>query len=82
MVIKLIGVKEFRANMASYALKARQRGWHYVVLSRNEPIFKVTPLSKKEKAVQKLAAEIAEAREDVKAGRVYSVKQVLKHLGL
>ena len=82
MVTKLIGVKEFRQNMASFAAKAKKNGWRYIVLSRNKPILEVKPLSNKEATLEKLAADIAEARADVKAGRVYTVDQVRKYLGL
>jgi len=82
MVTKLIGVKEFRQNMAKYSAKAKKHGWRYVVLNRNVPIFEVKPLSKKDTILEKLAADIAEARADVKAGRVYSAAEVRKHLWL
>ena len=38
--------------------------------------------SRKEELLDKLAKDIAEAREDVKAGRVYSAEDVYKELGL
>lgn len=82
MVTKMLGVKDFRQNMARYAVSARRHGWRYVVLSRNEPIFEVIPLSKKDAVVDKLAEEIAEARADVKAGRVRPMEEVFKSLGL
>jgi hypothetical protein len=82
MVTKLIGVKEFRQNMARYALSARRNNWRYVVLSRNEPIFEVTPLSKKDVILEKLAADVAEARADYKAGRVLTAEQMRRQFGL
>ncbi|MEK7625244.1 MAG: hypothetical protein AAB467_02730 [Patescibacteria group bacterium] len=82
MVTKLIGVKEFRQNMAKYMADGSRYGWRYVVLSRNKPIGEVRPFSKKKATFGKLAAEIAEARADVKAGRVYSATEVRQHLGL
>ena len=82
MVTKLIGVREFRQNMAKYSAQARRYGWRYVVLSRNEPIFEVKPLSKKNTILEKLAADIAEARADYKAGRVYTAEQIRKQFGL
>ncbi len=82
MITKLIGVKEFRQNMAKYSAKAKRNGWRYVVLNRNVPIFEVKPLSKKEAMREKLAADIAEARAEVKAGRARPMEEVLKSLGL
>ena len=82
MVTKLIGVKEFRQNMAKYSAKAKKHGWRYVVLNRNVPIFEVKPFSKKEAIMEKLAADIAEARQQVRDGKVYTMEEVRRHLGL
>ena len=82
MVTKLIGVKEFRQNMAKYSAKAKRNGWRYVVLNRNMPIFEVKPFSKKEAIMEKLAADIAEARQQVRDGKVYTMEEVRRHLGL
>ena len=82
MVTKLIGVKEFRQNMAKYMADGSRYGWRYVVLSRNKPIGEVRPYSKKKATFDKLAAEIAEARASVKAGRVRPMEEVFRSLGL
>ncbi len=82
MVTKLIGVKEFRQNMAKYSAAARRHGWRYVVLSRNKPIFEVKPLSEKDIVLEKLAADIAEARQQAREGKVYTIDEVRRHLGL
>ena len=82
MVTKLIGIKEFRQNMAKYLAKAKKHGWRYVVQNRNVPIFAVKPLSKKEAIMEKLAADIAEARQQVRDGKTIPLKQALKSLGL
>lgn len=82
MVTKLIGVKEFRQNMAKYSAKAKRYGWRYVVLSRNVPIFEVKPFSKKEAIIEKLAADIAEARQQVRDGKTIPLEKALKFLGL
>ena len=82
MSTKLIGVKEFRQNIAAYHKKAVKNGWTYLVLKRNEAIFEVKPIIKKEAALKKLAAEIAEARASAKSGKLYSLGEVRKKLGL
>ncbi len=82
MTTKLIGVREFRQNMATLYAKAKKNNWRYIILNRNQPIFKVEPLSKKDAIIEKLAQEIEEAREDVKKGRVYDFEKVCKELGL
>ena len=78
MTTKLIGVREFRQNMATLYAKAKKNNWRYIILNRNQPIFKVEPLSKKDAIIEKLAQEIEEAREDVKKGRVYDFEKVCK----
>ncbi len=82
MITKLIGVREFRQNISSLYEKAKKNNWRFVVLNRNQPIFKVEPLSKKDAIVEKLAIDVAEAREDIKKGRVYDFEDVCKELGL
>lgn len=79
---KIIGVKDFRQNLAAYYAKGIKNGLQYIVTSRNQAIFEVKPLSKKEAAMRKLAAELAAAEEDVKAGRVHSLENVMKRFGV
>lgn len=82
MTTKLIGVKEFRQNIATLFKQATKNNWRFVILNRNQPIFRVEPLSKKDAIVEKLAMDIAEAREDAKKGRLYDFEDVCKELGL
>lgn len=82
MTTKTIGVREFRQNMTSYYKKALKNDWRYVVVSRNTPIYEVRPISPKVNSLEKLYKDIAEARADYKAGRVYTLEQTRKHFGL
>ncbi len=82
MTTKLIGVKEFRQNVTSLYKQAQKNDIQYVVLNRNQPIFKVSPLSKKDTIIEKLALDVEEAREDVKNGRVFDFETVCNELGL
>jgi len=82
MTTKLIGVREFRQNMAELHKKAKKNNWRFVVLNRNQPIFKVEPLSQKDAVLEKLTMDIKEAREDVKKGRVYDFEDICNELGL
>lgn len=82
MVTKLVGVKEFRQNIADYHKKAIKNGWRFIVLSRNKPIFDVRPLNEKEATLEQLIADVATARADYTAGRVYTPSQARKVLGL
>lgn len=45
-------------------------------------IFKVSPLSKKDIIIEKLALDIKEARKDVKKARVFDFEAVCHELGL
>ncbi len=82
MVTKLIGVKEFRQNIASYHKLSLKHNWRFVILNRNEPIFEVTPVRPKNASLEKLAADIAAGEADYAAGRVYTPKQVREMLGI
>ncbi len=82
MTTKLIGVREFRENMTTLYDQAIKNNWRFVVLNRNQPIFKIEPLKKKDASLEKLSKEIEEAREDVKKGRLYTVEEIRKKLDL
>ena len=82
MVTKLIGIREFRQNITNLQEKALKNNWRFIVLNRNQPIFKVEPLTKKDVILEKLTIDIEEAREDVKKGRIYDAEEVRKELGL
>lgn len=82
MTTRFIGLKEFRQNMAKIAERARKNNERLVILRKNVPIFELRPLSKKDAALDELMIGIEEARADVKAGRVYSLEEVQKALGL
>lgn len=81
MVTKFIGMREFRDNMAKYT-KNTKKGVRYIVLKKNVPVLDIRPIDEKQFAMEKLSAEIEEAREDVRAGRVYSQEEILKEFGL
>ncbi len=78
----MIGVREFRQNIASLYEKAKKNNLRYVVLNRNQPIFTVSPIKKKDAIIEKLAYDVEVAREDVKKGRVYAFEDVCDELGL
>ncbi len=82
MTTKLIGLKKFRQNMAKYADEARRKKQRLIILKKNEPIFELKPLSKKDAALEKLTADINDALEDVKNGDVYSQEEIEKIFGL
>ncbi len=82
MTTQLIGVKEFRQNIAGYARRARTRGQRYIVLNRNAPLFEVRPLGPEDAALEKLVADVAEARFQSRHGKVTPLKDVMREFGL
>jgi PHD/YefM family antitoxin component YafN of YafNO toxin-antitoxin module len=82
MTTKLIGIKEFRQNVTKLYKQAQTKNIQYVVLNRNQPIFKVSPLSEKDTIIEKLAIDVEEARNDIKNGRVFDFEDVCNELGL
>jgi len=68
--------------MAKYSAAAKRNGWRYVVLSRNVPIFEVKPLSDKDAVLEKLAADVAAARQEWRDGKGIPLEKALKSLGL
>lgn len=82
MQTKHIGVREYRQNLASLHRKALKQGVRYVIVHRNEPILEVKPLTKRQAALEKLAADIAHARSQVRRGETYSLDEIEKMFGL
>lgn len=82
MTTKLIGIKEFRQNVTKLYKQAQTKKIQYIVLNRNQAIFKVSPLSEKDTILEKLALDVKEARNDVKNGRVFDFETVCNELGL
>ncbi len=82
MTTKLIGVREFRQNVTNLYKQAQTNNIQYVVLNRNQPIFKVSPLSEKDTIIEKLALDIEDARKDIKNGKVFDFETVCNELGL
>lgn len=82
MTIKTIGIKEFRQNITTIWKNAQKKKIKYIVMYHASPILEVTPIDKKTTALEKLAAEIAEAREQVKRGEVYTQEEIMKEFGL
>ena len=82
MTTKTIGIKEFRKNITSIWKDARKNKIKYIVLYHAKPILEVSPIDEEEMLLEKLAAEIAEAREQVKRGEVYTEEEIMKEYGL
>lgn len=77
--IKFIGIKEFRQHMAEFAKAARDKKQRIIVMNRNQPLFEVKPFMA-DNNLSSLVADIAAARADVAAGRVYSQEEIMAEL--
>jgi len=77
MPTKIIGIKEFRANISDFAKKARKKEARYIIMNRTTPLFEIKPFSEND-SLEKIFSEIILAKEDVKKGRVYSQDEILK----
>ncbi len=67
---------------ANVGTRTKKRNKRFIILHKNEPVFELRRLSKKEAKEQKLMADIQEAEESIKAGRVFSHEQVKKMFGI
>lgn len=76
MTTKFIGIKEFRSNITSYVRRARKGKERFVVMSRNQPLFEITPFAENE-GLESFFADILTAKNDVATGRVYSQADIL-----
>lgn len=82
MTTQLIGLKDFRQNLATYTKAAQKKNIRYVVLKKNVPVLEVKAINPKQAALEQLAREIAEARAQVKRGEVYTSDEVRKMFDL
>lgn len=79
---QLIGLKDFRQNITAYSKRIQLRNVRYFVLRKNKPAFEVRAIDPQDILREQLVKDIKKAREDVRAGHIYSTEQVRKHLGI
>lgn len=77
MKTKIIGVKEFRANMAGVVARARADKAMYIVANRTKPLFQIVPYSKKE-TLDSLISDLAIANSEIATGKKLTQAQVEK----
>lgn len=82
MNTKLIGLKEFRMNLADYTKQVESGKVRLIVLKKNKPVLEINPITTKEYTLENLRKETAEAREQYKRGELYTAEEVEKELGL
>ena len=80
---RTVSIRAFRENMTKFLKEAQEDNVHFVIMRHAEPIAHVTPLKKKrQNSLEQLKKDIAEARRDVRKGRVYTPAQVRDMLHL
>lgn len=82
MTSRFIGLKELRQNISKVAREALKKNQRLIVLKKNVPIFELRPLTKKEASLEELLLSVKKAESDVKAGRVFTQKDVEQRYGL
>jgi CRISPR/Cas system-associated endonuclease Cas3-HD len=78
----MIGIKKFRQNMTSLWKDAKKKNIRYIVMHHAEPILEVKPIKEEDLWSEKLVKEIAEAREQVKRGEVYTQEEIMEKFGI
>lgn len=82
MITKFIGVKEFRQNLAQISKQAQNKKERLIILRKNEPIFELKPLSKKDIILEKLIIDVQDAMDDMKKGKVYTNEEIKSMFGV
>lgn len=82
MTTQFVGLKEFRQNLATYTTKVASQKTRLIILKKNRPVLDVRGLDEEAMFLEKLAQDVAKARDDVKKGRVHSQKKILREFGL
>lgn len=82
MTTKFIGLKDFRQNLATYTKEAKLKNIRYIILKKNIPVLEIKSVDEKEFTLEKLAAEVIEARKQIKKGKSYTQQEILKEFGL
>lgn len=82
MTTRFVGVKEFRQNMAKLSEQARKKNQRLIILKKNQPIFELRPLSKKDAVLENLTKNLKEALDDVRHNRVYTQEEMESMLGI
>jgi PHD/YefM family antitoxin component YafN of YafNO toxin-antitoxin module len=82
MTTKLIGLKEFRLNLASYTKEVESKKVRLIVLKKNKPILEINPINIKEFTLENLRKDVGKARKQVQNGDVYTLEEAKRKLGL
>lgn len=79
---RTISIRKFRENMSKLLREAQEKNVHFVIMRHAEPVAQVVPVQAGNRSLESLIDEVAQAREDIRHGRVYTPDQVRAMLGL
>lgn len=82
MTTKLIGIKEFRRNLTKVSKEVQTKKVYFIVMRHSEPVMKVMPMTRKELELEKLRADIAEARAQARRGEYFTMEEIKKEFGI
>lgn len=82
MTTQTIGIKEFRQNMKKFHKKGLKENICFIVMSHQEPLWRMEPIDEDRLILEKYGHEIEEAIAQVKRGETYSSDEVRAMLGL
>ena len=89
MTTRFIGIKELQRDLSQILREAQEKRIHFVIMRHNEPIAEFVPLKQKDKklrrkeiVLEELYKEIAQAREEVKRGEVYTEEEIAEEFGI
>jgi antitoxin (DNA-binding transcriptional repressor) of toxin-antitoxin stability system len=76
----IVGVKEFRSNMAALTRRAQKSGSTLLVLNNNKPFFNVSPVSPRQIWEAEMLQASARGLDDLKHGRTIGTSEMLRKL--
>jgi len=82
MTTKLIGVKDFRQNLAAYAEEIQKSQMRFIIIKKNVPILEIKSIDEKEFALEKLKKDIKQSRIQAKKGKVYTQEKIMREFGI
>lgn len=82
MTTLLIGMKEFRQNLAKFTNQSRKKNIRYIVLRKNVPVLEIRPIDEKKVALEQLMENLEKAENEIKEGKKYTQKEIMNEFGL
>ena len=82
MTTKIIGLKDFRQNLSAYTKQLLGKNVRFIVLNKNKPVMEINPVDSEEFILEEFAEKIEEGLKESREGKLYTLEEVKKYLGL